>query len=137
MPDKKTFFHNLRLVFQRDSWWAETWSGIAMIIWAVWDLKSVWTSLLDVPSLRSLGVIDSGAWIGTGVALGLAQLLALSVDERRCRWIGSFIAAMWWGILFWYRLATNSLDPSLALYAVMVGINLYGMTRLPLARQRG
>lgn len=118
------------LIFRREPWWAEFWSGATALAWATASYAST-DPLAMWPSMQVLLQIGGdGLWHALGLGLGLAQLGFLVADHRWLRW-GAALAMCWfWAVLTLGVWAAVPGAPGVVVYAGWCGINVFSILRL-------
>ena len=119
------------VLLQREHWWAEFWSGVVAVGWAMLNFFSS-QDLSLLGSYRLLIAIQPELfWEGIATVLGIAQIAFLAADLRwprlvaaaGCAWFYSVLAA---SIVF----GAENLTPTWPLIVGYVGINLFALGRL-------
>ncbi len=122
--------NHLRVMFSREPWWAEFWSAIACVGWSTISISS-YQSLSDRPALAVLSMIASPkVWEVGGLFIGFFQFSALMTGCTFGRGTASFVAGWWWFFLTLAITMQDSSAPSIALYAVFGGINIFSMLKM-------
>lgn len=122
---------HLSALFRREPWWAELWSAAAAILWAIWVLFAG-SDLTHGDAYRViLGFADEAVWIASGMMLGLLHIVTVLTDLRPVRRLACGLAAWWWSVLLLSMFLMVPRAPGLALFAIMVAINMVSMVRLP------
>lgn len=120
----------LRAIFAREPWWAELWSALAAFGWAIVSYDSP-EEIKYRQAFWTLSVIaNSGFWEIAGAVIGLVQFASLMACNRQLRWGSAFLASWWWVFLTMAIFQMDPQAPSLALYVVFAGINLFSMIKL-------
>ena len=120
----------VRRVLDREPWWAEFWSAITALLWAILTYSSL-DRLHDWPSMRVVSELGPDRfWHLLGLGLGLCQIVALVADGRWMRW-GVAIAQGWfWGVLTLGVWVATPWSPAVAVYAGWCAINVFSTMRL-------
>ena len=118
------------LLFRREPWWAEFWSGLTAMAWsaATW----VRPNELDAwPSMQVLLRLETDAfWSMAGFVLGGMQVSVLLADRRWLRWGGAVTMCWFWAVLTVGIWAAVPGAPAVAVYAGWCGINVFSILRL-------
>lgn len=122
--------HQMSVIFGREPWWAEFWSSMAAIGWAL-----VAFSADDIVKERAafiqLSILASPTfWEMSGVTLGCLQLFALLFANPYGRAFSAFMCAWWWTFITMSIIMNDPRAPSMALYIVFAAINLFSMVKL-------
>ena len=73
-------------------------------------------------------------WSPVNLCLGALQFVALAVNHKGVRWVGSVSLCMLWGIYTAGVWAAQPWTPMPVPFGVLCGINLYSILRLPFKR---
>lgn len=116
---------------QREPWWAEFWAACAAVVWVTWAWLFTW-GIIYVPSFRIVtDLVPEYVWYATGLAGGLAQIIALRHNYTKVRWWLCMFMAAWWGFLFLAVAQADTIpSPGLSLYLIFALINHYSIYRL-------
>jgi hypothetical protein len=126
--------HQVITILTREPWWAEFWSALAAIGWAL-----VAFSANDVLNERAafiqLAYMASPIfWEMSGFALGTIQLFALIFANAYGRVCASFFCTWWWTFITLSILLHDPRAPSIALYIVFAAINVFSMLKISARR---
>lgn len=116
---------------QREPWWAELWSGLAIAGWAVFALREgydfvyrpIFFSLVEIEA-------DPQVWIMIGLITGIFQIFAAFYNTFPIRWAAAFFASWLWALLVISMHIGDPKAPSIALYIVFAVVNWVSMIRL-------
>lgn len=120
-----------RSIYHREPWWAEVWSGLAILGW----ISIVATSSAGIDERASfawmIDTLGEAGWLRTGYTLAVLQILFLMLDLRWCRFVLAFLCGWFWCIIASGSIHTIPTPPAAAVYATMAGVNIYSVLRLP------
>ena len=120
----------LRFIMRREPWWAEFWSGLIAVAWAV-DSVAVNAGAQDWPSMSVLTEIaDDQTWHVVALVLGVTQIVLLVLDYRWPRWVAALALCWFWGVMtvgVYYGVPGS---PMWTMFMGWCGINLFSILRL-------
>ncbi|QNT78173.1 hypothetical protein [Entomobacter blattae] len=126
------FFKNLakRLV-QKEHWYAEFWSSIVFICYALWAKVDMPEAHREwPPDLGFTHVLPDTVWQGIMLVTGVGQLISLGVEKPFLR--GFFSVLAFW-LACWVTLNIYSFGygfhPGLALSLGWAGVNVFAFSR--------
>jgi len=122
----------LARVYLREPWWAEFWSGVMGIGWAIaLHFGDDTLSQSSPNTFSSLVQIASGRfWGWYCLVLGIAQIVSLALNYKPARW--TCAAGMSWFpcMAVMSMLMSDSLVPHISVYGGWACINLFSVFRL-------
>jgi hypothetical protein len=83
----------------RDFWWAEFFSALALMIWALVNIENP-EALSSHNFWPLLQVAPESFWERASLCVGTMQLIALAADNRWARAFGAFLATWLVGCIF-------------------------------------
>ncbi|GBQ92050.1 hypothetical protein AA23498_1350 [Acetobacter nitrogenifigens DSM 23921 = NBRC 105050] len=124
----------IRTILRREHWWAEAWSGIALIAFGMASMLQTREALHATPSTHNFFILlPNGLWQSLLVLSGSYQLAVLVAGFRNWRvWRGSAAAnAAFWSlwIAFSQVIYAFGYNPIVTFVFAWVGINLYALSR--------
>ena len=130
LPGFAQFIRFAVTIFRREPWWAEFWSALVAMAWALLSYGSM-EPLRTWPAMAILtGLAGDQFWHLLGFGLGLCQMVFLLFDRRWMRW-GAAVALCWfWGVLTVGVWTAMPWTPTVATYAGWCGINCFSILRL-------
>jgi hypothetical protein len=120
-------------VYLREPWWAEFWSGVIAIGWAIAFIADGEPLSISAPNtFQVMEHIAPGPWWALFcVIAGIFQLGALLANARKARWAGAIIMGWFPLTAVVAMLMSSHLVPHIAVYGGWFGINLFSVFRLP------
>ncbi len=123
----KQLARELAISLRGDVWWAELWSGMTALCWALFSLRYQHELAPSMQMPVRLG--DAGIWQLLSFALGSAQLFILILNHKWLRWAAAMLMGWFWGVLTLGVWTTGPWAPGVVVYAGWCGINVFSILR--------
>jgi hypothetical protein len=119
----------LRALTSQPHWWAEWWSGWVLIAWGVTALTVPWEMNRHGAYDLLFSIAPEWVWAWSVTASGLAQLIALLINDWRERAAGAFVASLLLGAIGWNFVVGGNIIPVIWFYFGFLAINLTAMAK--------
>ncbi len=120
----------MAVIFGREPWWAEFWSSMAAIGWALTAYNASDVVNERAAFIQLAHLAPPIFWEISGVFLGSLQFFALVFANLQGRACAAFMCAGWWAVITLSIILNDPRAPSVALYIVFAAINLFSMVKL-------
>lgn len=131
MPAFRAILGTSRRLLHREGWWAEFWSGVVAVQWAVLSIvgDEKLSLFASMPVLLRIG--NGNFWRVILLGFGSLQIAFLIADGRWLRWAMALLMVWLWSMMTIGVWIAIPYWPPASLYFGFAGINIFSVLRLP------
>lgn len=120
----------LTTILRREHWWAEFWSAVVAMIWAILSMMQP-NGAESMSYYLLFASAPKAVMEAVGMSVFILQLAGLIGTSTALRWCAAALASWFYGLIFLSFYSAGVSIPTAAPWLGYIGINTFVLFRLP------